>query len=469
MRLPFLLPAVAAVLSWLGPVPGAATPAERLAEAIRFPTISSQDPSALDARAFAGLRELLEARYPGVHAGLERHRMAEHSLLFVWPGRDAEAPPVLLTAHLDVVPVPEETLSEWTHPPFGGVIADGFVWGRGALDDKASMMAILEAAEGLLEQGLRPARTVYLAFGHDEEVGGDQGAGAITAWLADRGVRLALCLDEGMAITEGLLPGVAKPVATIGVAEKGYLTLEITARAPGGHSSRPLPTSAIGKLARVVQRLEENPMPARVDGVVGDLLDAMAPHMSFVPRAAIGGRALLSPLLLRFLGQDPSSNALIRTTTAVTMVRGGVKENVLPPTATATVNFRILPGDTTAGIIARVREIVDDPDVSIEVLDAREASAVSSSEAPVYALVAAAIRDVEPDAVIAPGLVLGGTDTKHYGRVAEQAYRFAPLRLGAGDLERIHGVDERIGVENHGEMIRFYEALLRRLDELPAG
>jgi carboxypeptidase PM20D1 len=443
------------------------TPAERLAEAIRFATISSQDREALDEAAFGEMRAWLAARYPAVHGQLERQVIAGHSLLYTWPGLDSERAPVLLAAHLDVVPVPEEALPAWTHPPFAGVIADGFVWGRGALDDKASLITILEAVEGLLAEGFRPPRTVYLAFGHDEEVGGDAGAGGITAWLEERGVRLAMSLDEGMALSQGLVPGVEGEVASIGIAEKGYLTIEVTARAEGGHSSRPLAVSAIGKLARAVQRIEDDPLPARLDGVVGEMLDGLAPHMPLPARLAIGARPVLGPLLARQLARDPSSAALIRSTTAVTMVRGGVKENVLPPSATATVNFRLLPGDAARFVVERVRAIVDDPDVEIEVTEAREASPVSDSDVPAYALVAAAIREMAPEAVIVPGLVTGGTDSRHYGRIAAQAYRFAAMRIGPDDLARMHGVNERIAVANLDEMVRFYEVLLRRLEELP--
>lgn len=446
---------------------GAAGPAERLAEAIRFATISSQERDATHAAAFADMRAWLAASYPALHAQLELRVIAGHSLLYEWRGRSPERAPVLLTAHLDVVPVPDETLPEWTHPPFDGVIADGFVWGRGALDDKASLITLLEAAEGLLSQGFQPARTVYLAFGHDEEVGGEQGAGGITAWLEERGVRLAMSLDEGMAITRGLVPGVQGDVASIGVAEKGYLTLEVTARAEGGHSSRPLPTSAIGKLARAIAQIEDNPQPPRLDGPVGAFLDALGPHMPLPARLAIAGRPVVGPVLARVLARDPSSAALIRTTTAVTMVRGGVKENVLPPSATATVNFRLLPGDSASDVVARVRAVVGDPEIEIHVTEAREASPVSDSSGPAYALVEATIHDVVPGAVVVPGLVLGGTDTKHYGRIADQAYRFAPMRFGPEDLPRIHGVNERIALESLDEMVRFYEALLRRLEELP--
>jgi carboxypeptidase PM20D1 len=278
-------------------------------------------------------------------------------------------------------------------------------------------------------------------------------------------VRLLFTLDEGMAITEGSVPGVVAPVALVGIAEKGYLTLELTARGEGGHSSTPPRSGAIGRLARAIQRLEENPLPARIDGPSAALLDATAPHMPWLQRLVLGNRWLLGPLVESQLAGHPASNAMIRTTTAVTMLRAGVKENVLPPEAVATANFRILPGDATAEVVERVRAIVDDPEVAVEVVRADEASRVSDAGSPAYALVADAIRAVAPEAIVAPALVLGGTDTKHYGRLAENSFRFTAFRVGPGDLARMHGVNERVGVANfENEVVRFYEALLERAD-----
>jgi carboxypeptidase PM20D1 len=310
--------------------------------------------------------------------------------------------------------------------------------------------------------GFVPERTVYLAFGHDEELGGDEGAGAMTALLASRGVRLWFSLDEGMAVVEGMA-GLERPVAMIGVAEKGFLTLQLTARARGGHSSVPSPGGAIPRLARALVRLDEEPLPARMDGPALDTFDALAPELPTMQRIAIEQRWLFGPLVESSLGADPTTSALIRTTTAVTMIDGGVKANILPQSASALVNLRIVPGDTVESVIAEVERIVADPEIEITVVTSQEPSGVADAESDAFAALRASIQETLPGvAGVAPALVLGGTDSKHYSQVAENAYRFAPMRMGAEDRSRFHGTNERIGVENYDEMIDFYADLVRR-------
>ena len=448
------LPAVSAA-------PSSRSPERRLAEALRLRTISHQDPAQLDPEPFRALHDYLAQAFPRVHATLDRERVSGLSLLYRWPGRDPEAAPLLLTAHLDVVPVPEDQRAAWTHPPFEGVIAEGFVWGRGAIDDKGGVLAILEAVEGLLAEGFEPEGTLYLAFGHDEEVGGEDGAGAITELLASRGVRVAYSLDEGMAILDGSILGVDIPIAAVGIAEKGYVTLRLHCSAPGGHSSTPPRESALGCLARAILRLEDNPFPPHLDGVVGKTLTALAPRLSLSARVAVQAPWLFGPLLVSRLDGSPAPRAMLRTTTAVTMAEAGVKENVLPSRARATVNFRVSPAEDGAFVRERVEELLADLPVEIETLRVTEPSQVSSTESAAWRDLARAIAAVAPRAVVVPGLVLGGTDSKHYARVADDSYRFTPFRLGPEDVARIHGVDERVAVANYHELIRFYRELLR--------
>lgn len=439
---------------------GAEKPEERLAEAIRFQTISHQDPAALDASAFRALQSFLVKRFPKLHAVLSRERIAGYSLLYTWPGRDPDLAPILLSAHQDVVPVAPGTEAAWSHPAFAGVIADGYVWGRGALDDKVGVLGMLEAVEGLVAEGFQPRRTVYLAFGHDEEIGGDAGAEAITKRLEAQGVHLWFSLDEGMAIGEHAVPGLASPVALIGVAEKGYLTLRLTTHAAGGHSSTPAPGGAILRLSRALVRVADPPQPARIGGVVADLLQALAPHMGFPTSFVMAHPWLFAPLLRARLEETPASAAMLRTTTALTIVEAGVKENVLPQSATALVNFRLIPGDRSAAVIARVKDRIGDPEVEIDVVQANEPSPQSDSHSDSFALLARTVAQVAPDAIVAPALVLGGTDSKHYGRLARNSYRFMPFRMTPSDFSRVHGVDERIAVRDYRAVIRFYRELL---------
>ena len=437
-----------------------AAAAERLADAIRVPTVSREEGPAPDT-VFAELHRRLAAAFPRVHAAMRRE-IHGGSLLYTWDGNDTAAPGVLLTGHLDVVPVDAESESRWTHPPFAGIIADGFVWGRGALDDKASVLAILEAADALLTEGFVPARTIRFAFGHDEEISGLIGARRLAALLAERKARIAWVLDEGGTITRGIVPGVAAPVAVVGIAEKGYLDLELFAADAGGHSSTPPLHTAIGRLARAIQRLEDQPFPARIAGATGALLTHSAPEMSLPYRFALTNLWLLERPVVALLIRDRRTAAAVRTTTAVTMVAGGTKANVLPIEARALVNVRTLPGDSASYVAERVRQLIADTGIRVRVLPgASEASPVASTESDGYRLVATTIRQIFPGTVVAPYLVLGATDARHYAELTQTVLRFAPGLETAGSPPRAHGTDERVGVGEHAQAVRFYAQLLR--------
>lgn len=447
------------------PAPERAVDAERvarhLAEAIRIPTIiTSPEPAEQDAEAFRAFAAWLEATYPRLHGALSLERVSDHSLVYTWPGSEPALAPLLLLAHQDVVPAgnPER----WTHPPFAGVVADGYVWGRGAIDDKGPLVAICEAVEALLGEGYTPRRTVLLAFGHDEEVGGPLGAVKIGELLAARGIRPALVLDEGYALLEpGTLPGFAGAVAPVGVAEKGYATIEVAARAAGGHSSTPPRSTAAGALAQAITRLEDDPFPIGVGGVTGSFFAWLAPELSLPGRVLLGNADLLAPALGGVVRREPGINALLRTTTAVTMLSGAPKDNILPTEAVALVNFRILPGETAETVLARVRETVAAPDVEARLGEKhRDPSPVSPSDGPPFALLQRTIGELFPGAVVAPALVVGGTDARHYHVAADAVYRFAPFRFGAADIRLPHGIDERIAVDNLAGGVRFYARLI---------
>jgi carboxypeptidase PM20D1 len=439
--------------------------AERLAGAIRFRTVSHEDPSKLDAAQFLALHAYLERAFPRAHAALGREVVGDYSLLYTWPGGDASLAPVLLLAHMDVVPVEPGTEETWTHPPFDGRVADGFVWGRGAWDDKGGMLAILEGVEALLAEGFRPRRAVYLAFGHDEEVGGRGGAARIAALLASRGVRPECVLDEGGVVSDGVVPGVSAPVALVGVAEKGYVSVELAVEGAGGHSSMPPPRTAIGVLAGALDRLEREQMPAGLTGASRQMFEYLGPEMSFGERVVFANLWLFEPLVVRRLAASPGTNAIVRTTTAVTVVEGGTKENVLPGRARAVVNFRLRPGDTADAVLAHVREVVADERVRVSAVpgSASEASPVSDAAAPSFALLERAIREVYPRAVAAPYLVVAATDARHYAALTPNVYRFLPVWVKPGDLARFHGADERVSVENYAGCVRFYAQFVRGL------
>ena len=466
---------IIAGLLWMGCTAPVLPPAERarplaevdsdrlagtLSAVVRIPSVTGSA-----AKNFGAVDRLLQRSFPLAFSRLEVQRFTGGSLLLRWPGRNEEKLPYLLLGHLDVVPVESGTESDWDFPPFSGAIAQGYVWGRGTLDCKTTVVTILTAVEGLLATGFSPERTVYLAFGADEEVGGHAGAAAIATALEARSVRFLFTLDEGNVIVSGIMPGLDRPAAIIGVAEKGYVSFELTARGAGGHSSMPPRSSAAGRLARAIVAVEASPMPGEIEGPTRAMLESIAPHLDTATRLAIGALPLSEPLILQSYNATPALSAQVRTTTAVTMMTAGTKENVLPQQAEAVVNFRLRPGDTAADVAAHLRRVIDDPEIEISQRGkANEASPVAALDSAGYELVSDAIRQTFPEAIVVPGLVVGGTDTRHYVRLAQASLRFGPMRLGPSDLARIHGTNERIAVTNLVEMAQFYRQLILDAD-----
>lgn len=436
--------------------------AERLAGAVRLPTISYPDRPDANAEHFIALHAHLARSYPKVHAALQREIVGGRSLLFTWQGSQPEARPIMLMAHQDVAPVAPGTEGDWTVPPFSGEIRDGFVWGRGAWDDKGNLSGMMEAVEMLLAQGFRPRQTIYLVFGHDEETGGVHGAAAIAELLRSRGVRLDFVIDEGLLITEGVLKGIDKPVALVGIAEKGFISLALSATAQPGHSSMPPSITAVGMLSEAIVRLEDTQMPAAIRGVAKEMFETIAPEMQGFNRVLLSNLWLFGPLVKAQLEKGPSTNAMLRTTTAPTVLRAGEKENVLPGRAEAVVNFRLLPGDTREDVQDHTRRVVANEAIAVAPLGtaSTEASPISPTGSASYQLINRTIREIFPDTVVAPGLMIGGTDSRHMGQIADAVYRFSPVRAGSDDLPRFHGTDERISLDNYAELIRFYHRLL---------
>lgn len=442
--------------------------AQHLSEAIRFQTITYKggDPAPESAQPWLDLHDWLAATYPRVHAGLTRELHADYSLLYKWTGRDTSLDPVILMAHQDVVPVNDGTLDDWTGAPFAGDIVDGYVYGRGALDDKSSMIAILEAGEALLATGFEPQRTVYFMFGHDEEVSG-RGAETMVDALDARGVRAELVLDEGFFVIEDS-PITGKPMGFIGVAEKGYITLRLTANAVGGHSSSPPRNSANVQLARAIVALDENQMKADFSKPpVSDLFRAAAPDMGFGQRVALANMWLFGGIVDGQLSEGVS-NAMIRTTTAPTMLEGSIKENVLPQRSTAIVNFRIHPNDTPDDVLAHATEIAERFDVDVALSQeggiGSSASPVSPTGNKAYSVLAAVASRTGEGAPAVPGLVIGATDARFASKISDNVYRFVPSLVTIQDTTGFHGTNERLSVANMGRMAEGYAQLILAMD-----
>ena len=434
---------------------------QRFAQALTYPTVSYDDRSQFDSQAFRDFRLFLEASYPLVSEQATRTVINDYSLVYHVPGADPSLDPVLFMSHFDVVPVEENTLGEWTHPPFAGTVQDGIVWGRGSVDDKIGVIALMESLEALLADGIRPQRSLYLAFGHDEEVSGRDGAARVAEYFENQGIRFDFVLDEGGAMTQGMLAGIDRPVAVIGISEKGYVNLVLTVQAPGGHSSQPPPQTALGILARAIVRVEDNPFPARLDFLL-PTFDAIGAYMPFGTRLAMGNLWLLSPLVKRNLLSEKDSAAGIRTTTAATMASGSPKSNILPTRATAVINFRILPGETVETVRQRVVALIDDPRVQVTTEYGTDPSPVSPVESRGYRIVAGTIRAMDEAALVAPYMVRGGTDAKFFYRLSQNVYRFLPVYADAETVEYIHGIDEHLAIEDYLRAIRFYYHAIRQ-------
>ena len=441
------------------PVPvDAGRAAQRLAEAVSIRTVSHQDPAANDWAEWERLRAWLRDTYPSFHSVATLELVAGHTLLYTWAGSDPALAPIVLLAHHDVVPVTPGTEGDWTHPPFAGVVAGGAVWGRGSIDDKSSLIGLFEAADALAASGFQPRRTVIVVSGHDEEAGGS-GAATAAQLLQSRGVRPEFVLDEGLAVIADY-PLLGRPVALVGIAEKGYGTLVVTAPAKGGHSSAPPPQTGVETLARAVLAITGRPFPMEFDGPAAAMLRALAPEAGTPVRMAVANEWLFEPLLVRQLAATPAGAAMLHTTIAPTMLRGSPKENVLPQDAAAWINYRIAPGTTSAEVIARARQATDGLDVKIDwTHPPYEAPPVSSATSRGYRIIASLAADGGRTPV-APGLVTATTDSRAFAGVAQDIYRFQPIVASIREFEMIHGTDEHLTLENLQRLTDFYSRLI---------
>ncbi len=435
---------------------------QNLAKAISFKTISYEDYSLTDTSQFVKFHAFLDSTYPLIFKHLEKEVHGNHALLFKWQGKNKNLKPLILLAHQDVVPVVEEN---WEKPPFSGKIDDEFIWGRGTLDDKGSLISILEAVERLLEEGVIPERTVYLAFGDDEEING-KGARALAATLKERGVEAEMVLDEGMAITSGIVPMISNPVALIGTSEKGYLSLEITINCAGGHAAMPEAETAISILSNALVKITDNQFAPQFTPPVEGFLSYIGPEIPWPARIVFANQWLLGGVLKSIYTSSGPGNSLVRTTTAPTLLKAGIKDNVLPTVATATVNFRLLPGISTEKVIEHVNEVINDSRVIVTALEnLKEPAQVSPIGCEAFIALNKTIRESFENTYVAPTLMTASSDSYYYSEVSPFVYRFAPYHLTSEDLDRLHGDNERITIDNYKAMINFYYRLMKNFQK----
>ena len=433
--------------------------AQHLAESVRFQTVSNQDPSQNQLGEWDKLHGWLAATYPKAHAAMQRELLGK-TLVYTWPGSDPAAQPIIVMAHQDVVPVTPGTEKDWKYQPFAGTIAEGAVWGRGAIDDKGSLVALFEAMEALASQGFKPKRTIYLVSGHDEEAGGS-GAVAAAKLLASRKVKALFTIDEGGIITTDT-PIIKQPAMMIGVAEKGYVTLRVRADAPGGHSSMPPKEIGTINLAKALIAIHEDQFPLELRGPAEGMIDVFAAKAGGLTKMAAANKWLFSGLIKKQMADSPASAALLHTTIAPTMLQGSPKENVLPQSAEGLINYRIAPWDNSAKVLDRARAATKDLPVKVDFTERgpREPTPVSSSTSLGWQLIVASARAGHPGLVAAPDLVGAGTDSRSMTPVSDDVYRCAAISLATSETKMIHGTNEHITLKNLESAIAFYARLL---------
>ncbi len=440
--------------------------AVHLSKAVQFKTISHKV-EMLDKKALNGLVNYLESSYPTFHKIAKKEVFSTHTLLYKWEGTDPDLKPVMYMGHMDVVPIERATEEQWVHPPFSGNIADGFIYGRGTLDDKCTIIGLLEAAEMLTKEGFKPKRTIYLLFGQDEEIGGGQGSEMVADRFKEEGLELEMIWDEGTIIGKNLVPGMPDEIALIGISEKGYISYNLTCQIPGGHSSMPPINSAISSLNRALVAIADNPFPYKISAPVEGFIDYIGPVSPFVNKLAFSNKWLFEPLIFKSYAATGSGRALIQTSMSATIVKAGVKDNVVPSKAQAIVNCRILPGENMETTLAYLNEIVNDTTIKITPQETQQNPSQSSDYSNTYfKTIDGAVKTIYPRSNVSPFLMLGATDSRHFDGLSNKIYKFAHFVYSQDDLALLHGINEKISIENFNKGIQIYYMSMKNIDDI---
>jgi carboxypeptidase PM20D1 len=435
---------------------------ENFSKAIKIKTISPEDPIDFDSIQFQHFTSFLKNTYPLADSLLEKKIFNSYSFLYKWKGSDSTLKPIILMAHLDVVPVIKENIASWQHDPFGGEIINNTIWGRGTIDNKVGVVGIMESLELLLKDGFSPKRTIYIALGHDEEISGLNGASTIAQYLKEEKIEAEFVLDEGGSIVQNLIPGIEKEVALIGIAEKGFVSLELSVRLEGGHSSMPEKETAIDVLSNAIVKLKQNPFPATISPPIEEFINNIGPEMPFMNKLVFANKSIFKSLISGIYEESASGNALVRTTTSPTIFNSGVKDNIIPLTASAIINFRIIPGETIATVTNRVNQIINDERITIKTgTFVSEPSKVSSTSSFGYKILHKTISEIYPTALVAPYLVVGATDSRHFNAISNNIYRFSAIKINKENIKFFHGLNERLPASDFENSIRFYHQLIK--------
>lgn len=429
-----------------------------MSEAVQIPTITPEDTLHIDTLAFNKFNHFLVNAYPNIHQQLQKTTINKYSYLYEWLGTDKTLPPIILMGHYDVVPVEKASLNLWKFQPFSGTISDSAIWGRGSVDDKSGVVAILETVEQLLKEDYHPKRTVLLCFGHNEESTGT-GAIAIVDTLKNRGIRADLVIDEGGEISTEKMKDVPRPIAFIGVAEKGYATFELKVSIPGGHSSKPARETAIDVLSKALYKLRSKQMPASITAPVATFLNRSgAASTNWLNKIMLTNQWIFSWADKRILSANPESNAMIRTTIVPTILESGVRENVIPSIATAIINARIITGENTQQVIEFMKNTIHDERVSISVTGDfnTEPSTATDTHSPAFLAVQQAVSDVVDNVIPVPFIMIGATDSRNYRKISNGVVNFSALK----DSKGYHGLNERLPLADYSRCYNFYRNIL---------
>ena len=431
---------------------------DALAQLIRCKTISYNDPALEDDAEFEKLISLLPKLYPNVFRVCQFQQMPPRGLLFIWPGKTAGDPAIMM-AHYDVVPVNEEN---WEKPPFDAIIEDGHLWGRGTLDTKGTFNGVLYAANHLISEGFQPEHDMYFAFSGGEEVNG-KGAPAIVDWFAQQGITPSLVVDEGGAVVENVFPGVKVPCGLIGIAEKGMMNAQFRTRSAGGHASAPKPHTPVGILARACARVDNHPFKAHIEGPAAQMFDTLGRHSTFLYRMLFANMWCFG-WIIDLLGRKSGGemNALVRTTVAFTQMEGSSARNVIPPEAKMVANMRLNPSDSVESALAYLKKTVNNGRVEVTALESFEPSRISRTDCEGWDKVCAAVAETWPGCIVSPYLMVQCSDSRHYGRISDRVYRFSAMDMTAEERKSIHGNNEKVRLEGICRAVEFYIRLMKK-------